>query len=143
MTHVSGRVAGVVTFFEGAWLVAVQFAQPGVSCPANGCPTPLYNLMYSDIGLGLGVVTLIVGALGLWGARFALLPSGVFCAVAIVVSGYTAWVDAGYAYLANEEYQAIGAGLLAAAGLFTSVQALRSGSGLSEQANPMNLPVFG
>jgi hypothetical protein len=57
--------------------------------------------------------------------------------------GYSAWTDGAYQYLQGEsQLAAVGAGFAAAALVLNVLGAVRKG-GLSEQANPMNLPVFG
>ena len=146
MTSFASRIAGVVTFLEGAWFISAQYivSQTGVACFIRVlCGGPGFNPMFSVVGLGLGAAILVVGALGMWGARFAFLPGALLSAVALGVSGSSAWGLMGYSYLSDSEFQAlIGAGL-AAAGLVLNLLAYRARSGISEQANPMNLPVFG
>jgi hypothetical protein len=135
------RAAGGLTALEGIWLFYANFATPTimVSC-GTSCPDPY---IYSWLVLPLGVVILIIGLLGVWGASFAYLAGAVLSAVAVVVTGYTAFTLAGfpsYSPVSNEA--AVGAAVAAVA-MLANVVGMRSKSTLAEQANPMNLPVFG
>jgi hypothetical protein len=57
--------------------------------------------------------------------------------------GYAAWTDTMYYYLAGLILQAVIGAVLSAIGAGANIMAMRARDRLSEQANPMNLPVFG
>ena len=136
-------MAGGVTILEGAFAFYSVFESAPIDCPSNGCPLPQVNWPIGDVVTGLAVVLLVVGALGLWGASVAY-PAGAACsALFLLLVSYAAYLDSGYSYLANLEYQEVFGIALAAVALAANLLGTRSKSGLSEQANPMNLPVFG
>jgi hypothetical protein len=114
-----------------------------VSCPLNGCVGPNFVPIYSTADLALAAVLLIVGALGVWGASFAYVVGAVTSAIALVATGYTVAVVNGYGYLSTASDDAIIGVAFALVALLANIEAVRSKSGISEQANPMNLPVFG
>lgn len=142
MTPAIRRVAGILTLLESFWLLYVGADGPAitVSCPANGCPFPSSYLWAS---LPLGVILLIIGALALWGASFAFRAGAVFSAIVLALMGYALVVFAGHPYLSDwADYLVVGA-ILAAAAVVGNVLGTRGRGGIPEQANPMNLPVFG
>ena len=143
MTSVSKKVAGGLTVLEAVWAIYIQFAVTAVACPLNGCPGPQFSPLISQLALLLGVILLVDGLLGVWGSWFAFPTGALLSAILLLIMGYAAWADSGYAYLIAESNQAlVGAGLAVLA-LVTNVLATRTKNRLSEQANPMNLPVFG
>ena len=144
MTSLVGRVAGGLTILESLWLLYSSYLDlSGTMCPANGCPGPSFIPLYSVVTLALVVALFAVGALGVWGASFAYLTGAVLSAVAMLDLGYTVVVVRGYTYLATASNDAIIGVAFALVALVVNVDAMRSKSGISEQANPMNLPVFG
>jgi len=135
------RVAGGLTVLEGIWLFYAYFAGPTVyvSC-GLGCQVPQDYLW---LLLPLGVIILIVGLLGVWGASFAYLAATVLSAIVLVVTGYTVFTLAGFAAYTSILNEAAVVAALAAVTMLANAFAIRAKTRLSEQANPMNLPVFG
>jgi hypothetical protein len=82
----------------------------------------------------LGVVLLIDAVVCVYGARFAFYGSLVISFLVIVVDSVVGSPQSGPQLLVLS---------LSLLTILTSIIALRSQSGISEQANPMNLPVFG
>ena len=145
MTSAKRMVAGGLTVLESAWLFYLYFGSPpaSVMCPASGCEFPQFVPAYSLVGLALAAALLIVGILGVWGASFSYTGGAGLSAIVLLLMIYTFAVTSGYAYLSTWTDEAIagtGLSLVAALG---NVLAVRSRSGISEQANPLNLPVFG
>jgi hypothetical protein len=137
------RIAGALTILESFWAAYIQIQDVAVFCPANGCPWPSPYLLHTWESLLLVVVLLAVGVLGFWGASFAYPIGAALSSVTLLVMGYSAWSDSAYKFLQGESQLAVvGAGVAAAALVVNVLGAMRKG-GLSEQANPMNLPVFG
>jgi len=137
------RVAGALTIFESFWAALIQVQGVAVSCPSGGCAWPSPYLLHSWEMLILVAALLVVGVLGFWGASFAYPAGAVLSGIMLIVMGYSAWSDSAYGYLQGESQLAlVGAGLAAAALALNFIGVMRK-SGLSEQANPMNLPVFG
>jgi hypothetical protein len=137
------KIAGALTILESFWAAYIQIQDVAVSCPAGGCPWPSPYLLHTWESLLLVVVLLAVGVLGFWGASFAYPVGAALSGVMLLIMGYSAWTDGAYLYLQGEsQLAAVGAGFAAAALVLNVLGAVRKG-GLSEQANPMNLPVFG
>jgi hypothetical protein len=91
----------------------------------------------------LVLLLIAAGGLGLWGASFAY-PTGVaVSAIALSSIAYAILVSTPHPFLSQEvNLSAVGVAL----GLFAvigNILAVRDKGTLSEQANPMNLPVFG
>ena len=143
MTSLARRVAGGLTIIESLWLLYSYFDTPAVSCPLNGCTGPSFIPIYSVVTVALALALLVVGALGLWGASFAYVGGSVLSAVALLDAGYTVLIVKGYGYLSTSSNDAILGVAFALVALIVNVNASRSKEGISEQANPMNLPVFG
>jgi hypothetical protein len=135
-----------LTVLEGVWMIfgyTASFTAPGISCPAGGCLVPSTSPYLSIVGVALALIILIVGGLGIWGASFAYVGGAALSAVALFLWAYEFAVLNGSPYFAPEiDVAAIGAAL-SLVGLIGNVLGMRSRSRLSEQANPMNLPVFG
>ncbi len=143
MTSQIRRAAGWLTVIESFWVAYAQVQVVEVSCPAVGCTWPSPYLLHSPVVLLLAVLLFGVGLLELWGASVAFLAGALLSVAALFVMGYSAWTDGAYGYLQGEAQLAwIGAGFAVAA-LAANVFGARRRSALSEQANPMNLPVFG
>ena len=143
MTSSIRRAAGGLTVVEGLFAFYTIFESAPLSCPSNGCPLPQVSWPVGDVVTGLAVVLLVVGALGAWGASVAYPGGAFFSGVFLLILGYMVYLDSGYPYLSNLVYQGAFGAVLAAAALGANVLGTRSRGGLSEQANPMNLPVFG
>ena len=143
MTSPIRRAAGGLTVLEGVFAFYTLFENTPISCPAGGCPLPQVGWPVTDVVMGLAVVLLMVGALGAWGASVAYPAGAAFSAILLLIMGYVAYLDAGYPYLATPMYQGVLGAVLAAFALGANIVGMRRSAGLSEQANPMNLPVFG
>ena len=143
MTSLARRVAGGLTIIESLWLLYSYFDTPAVSCPPSGCTGPSFIPTYSEAALALALALLAVGAFGLWGASFAYVVGGILSAAALLDAGYTVLVARGYGYLSTASNDAILGVAFALVALIVNINAFRSKEGISEQANPMNLPVFG
>jgi hypothetical protein len=83
---------------------------------------------------GLGVVLLVSSLLSLYGVRYAFLLAAVF-SVALPADSISA--------LPSMTTPQLAVLALSIASMAANILAFRTGSHLSEQANPMNLPVFG
>ncbi len=143
MTSFVRQVAGGLTMVEGVALFFAYFDYPTTSCPPHGCLGPGFIPTYSIFSLVLAALLLVVGLLGLWGASFAYPLGAVLSGAALLLTAYTVLVVQGYGYLSTASYDAIIGVAFALVALIVNVEAIRSKSGISEQANPMNLPVFG
>lgn len=128
---------------EAIWLLFGNLAGPqvvGTACPGSGCPIPQ---VYLWTLLPLGAVTLAAGVLGFWGASLAYPVSAALSAAALLVTADAIFALSGYsAFSAVSSEAAVGAALAIAA-IIGNALGFRAKSTLSEQANPMNLPVFG
>lgn len=152
MTSLVRRVAGVLTVVEGMWLLYSYFQTMGVFVGCRlGSGSPLVNCggypipipTGTWIALVLVAALIIVGALGMWGASIAYPAGSALSTIALLLTGYTVAVTRSYGYLSfatNDAALGVAFSLVA---LLVNLQAMRAKSGLSEQANPMNLPVFG
>ncbi|MDG7008727.1 MAG: hypothetical protein JRN06_10910 [Nitrososphaerota archaeon] len=143
MTSFRGRVAGGLTVLEAVWALYSYFGVGPNSCPLGGCPGPQLSPLYGDATIILAVIVLIDGAVGLWGAGLAYTAGAVLSAALLALTAYATWVDLGYPYLSGEVEGGVVGCSVALLALAGNILASRSQSGLSEQANPMNLPVFG
>ena len=143
MTSSIRRGAGGLTVLEGLFAFYTLLESAPISCPASSCPLPQVSWPVGDVVTGLAVVLLVVGALGAWGAAVAYPAGALFSGLLLLVMGYAAYLDSGYPYLSSLMYQGVIGGGLAALALAANIVGMRRSEGLSEQANPMNLPVFG
>jgi len=132
-----------VTVVESLWLLYSYFDTPAIGCPLDGCPGPGFVPTYSVATAVLALALLVVGALGVWGASFAYVGGGALSVVALLDTGYTVLVAKGYGYLSTASNDATLGAAFALVALIVNVNAARAKGGISEQANPMNLPVFG
>ncbi len=132
-----------MTVVESLLGLYISFQNVSVLCPANGCPWPSPYLSHSLPALFLELVLLALGLLGLWGAFIAFPAGTVASAVFALLMGYTAWTDSSYGYLADESMMALVGLVAAGVAVAVNAWAWRTRTGISEQANPMNLPVFG
>ncbi|MDA4126238.1 MAG: hypothetical protein OK452_03405 [Thaumarchaeota archaeon] len=99
--------------------------------------------MYSPALIGLAVILIVDGVIGIWGTWYAYPAGALISAILLFAMGYSAWIQSGYTYLIDQYYQDLIGAALAVIGLLVNLIAWRSKNVLSEQANPMNLPVFG
>jgi NADH:ubiquinone oxidoreductase subunit K len=125
-----------MTVLESVSTLLGYYQLTPINCPRNGCPVPQLSWLFSDAILGLALVLLVVGLLGVWGAQLAYLLGAFLSAALFLLLVYTVLV-AGGSYLSE-----VGA-VVAAAATVANFAATRARSRLAEQANPMNLPVFG
>jgi len=86
---------------------------------------------------------LAVGAVGVWGASFSYAAGAVLSAAVLIVAGYTVAVVFGHGFSSTVSNDAIIGVAFALVALLVNIDAMRSKSSISEQANPLNLPVFG
>jgi hypothetical protein len=136
------RVAGGLTILEGIWGFYLHLESPTVSglpCPSSGCP-PQFPAIIPEAELALVVVLLLAGFIGAWGARFAFYGGALSSVAFLLVAGYSAWLWGGLLYGGVVSWIGVGLSVIAIA---ANVLALRGKNRMSEQGNPMNLPVFG
>jgi hypothetical protein len=126
---------------EAAWFLYAYYDAPATSCSSQGCPS--FIPLYSVVSLVLVSMLLVVGGLGFWGASAAYVAGAVLSAAALALAGYTVAVVRGYGYLSTASNDAAIGVAFALVALLVNIDAMRSRGGISEQANPMNLPVFG
>ena len=143
MTSLVRRVAGGLTVLESVWLLYASYDSPMTSCLSTACPSQQFIPSYSWAAPGLALALLAVGAIGVWGASISYGAGAVLSAVALIVTGYTVVVVFGHGYASAISNDAIIGVALALVALLANIDAMRSKGGISEQANPMNLPVFG
>ena len=143
MTSLVRRVAGGLTVLEAVWLLYAYYDAPTISCQSTGCPSQAFIPLYSFATPALVAALLIIGALALWGASFSYVAGGVLSAASLFVTGYTVAVVFGHGYVATVSDDAVIGVAFALVALLANVEGMRSKGGISEQANPMNLPVFG
>ncbi len=148
-----GLVGGIASVVEGAWALYftyaaqfffVPFCPIGVGCaPLTFSQTGIFSLM----ALALGIASVIDGALGVWGARVAYPAGMVLSLLLLLTMGYAYYSDSSlagsYGYLTAWKTYEVVAIILAALGLAGNWLAMRERNRFPEQANPMNLPVFG
>ncbi len=148
MTSTVRRVAGGLTVVEALWMLYSYNDTAGmfIGCPVgSGSCIGNPSIVPTHLVLTLAVAAALVasGALGIWGASFAFPAGGVLSAVALVLNGYAVYATHPYGYLSAATDDALIGVAFALVALLVNFQAIRTKSGLSEQANPMNLPVFG
>jgi hypothetical protein len=141
VTSLVRRVAGGLTIVEAAWFLYAYLDAPATGCFPPGCPS--FIPLYSVVSLVLVLILIVVGGLGFWGASVAYVAGAVLSAAALAIAGYTVVVVRGYGYLSTASNDAIIGVAFALVALLVNIDAMRSKGGISEQANPMNLPVFG
>jgi hypothetical protein len=126
----------VVELLAGIWAVALAWT----SGPWYwyGCTTP-WGCVHPDVLLPLvpylGGILVVCAAISLVGFRFAFIPGGTISAILAVAAGYIA--------VSSRVPIFVLLALFCADAAVLSLWALRRRGALSEQANPMNLPVFG
>ena len=124
---------------QALWLLYAYFDEPTLLVTGRVPFIPIYSLEAFAIAL----VALADGALGVWGASFAYLAGAVLSGAALLVTALTVFIASGNAYPSAVSNDAIIGTAFALVALIVNVDAVRSKSDISEQANPMNLPVFG
>jgi len=143
VTSLVKRVAGGLTILESVWLLYAYYDAPVASCLPPACPAQPFIPIYTWATLGLAFALILIGALGVWGASFSYPLGGLLSAAALFVTGWTVVVSLGNGYAPATANDAMIGVAFALVALLANVDAMRAKSGLSEQANPMNLPVFG
>ena len=144
MTSGIRRAAGGLLIVEAVWVFYAQIvAVPVFACPSNGCPGPGFNPVYSQALLVFAAILIVDGLIGIWGSWFAYPAGALLSMILLLVMGYSAWIDVGYTYLVGLFSQDLVGAALAGIALLVNLVAWRTKYALSEQANPMNLPVFG
>jgi hypothetical protein len=127
------RVAAAVGVLAGAWAVVLSWGVgPSEVCPAGGCPFPVLQGLVPVLGVLLILDSLVCFV----GLRSAFQVGGALAAViaAIALAYWAGQTGGGYwAVLV----------VLSLASLILDLLAQRPSRQLREQANPMNLPVFG
>ncbi|HEY6282867.1 MAG TPA: hypothetical protein VIW22_02990 [Nitrososphaerales archaeon] len=123
-------------------MVYTQFVAAPPVCSLNLCGSQ-FNPGYPPALIGLAVILLVDGLIGIWGTWVAYPAGALLSAVLLFAMGYSAWIQSSYSYLVEQYYQDLIGVALAAIGLLVNLVAWRAKYALSEQANPMNLPVFG
>jgi hypothetical protein len=133
------RVAGGLAIVESLWFLYAYYDMPPIPSIGRVPFIPIYSVA----SLGLAVALLAIGLMGVWGAAFSYLLGTVLSTVALLVAGFTVVIANGNAYPSAVSDDAIIGVAFALVALLANIQAIRSRGGISEQANPMNLPVFG
>jgi hypothetical protein len=143
MTSLVRRTAGGLTVLESVWLLYAYFDSGAAVVNCVFCLNiPAFIPMHSILTPVLVGLLLVVGAFGIWGASFSYLAGALLSGVTILITGFTvAILNDGYlSTVSNDAIIGLAFGLV---GLLANIDGIRSKSKLSEQANPMNLPVFG
>ena len=143
MTSLTRRVAGTITVLEALWLLFGSLAGPqvsGTTCLGSGCQIPQ---VYLWALFPLGAIILVAGALGVWGVSLAYLASAALSAVVLLVAADAVFALSGHSAFSAVSNEAAASSVLAIVAIIGNVLGIRAKSTLSEQANPLNLPVFG
>jgi len=130
-----GRAAGILDILAGAGGLIFAYAFPGrSSCPTGGCAIAFGVLQ--PVILVLGLLLLVDGCVCLYGLR-----QGFYLGVALsaISAALVLFEWAGQ----NPGLVAVGFVLVYLAAVIGNLVAVWKKSGLPEQANPMNLPVYG
>jgi len=143
VTSLVRKVAGGLTVLESGWVLYAYYDAPLTSCLSTACPSQPFLPLYSWGAPALALALLAVGVVEAWGASFSYVAGAVLSAAALVVTAYTVAVVFGQGYASTVSNDAIIGVAFALVALLVNIEAMRSRSGISEQANPMNLPVFG
>jgi len=143
VTSMVRRVAGGLTVLESVWLLYAFYDAPTSLCHSTACPSQQFIPLYSWATPALALALLAVGAVGIWGASFSYGAGAVLSTAALVVTAYTVAVVFGQGYAPTVSNDAIIGVAFALVALLVNIDAMRSKSGILEEANPMNLPVFG
>lgn len=114
------RPAAVLALLDGLLAVYVGYTLP--------TPSPVYFLLV------FGALLVIDSAFCFFGVRHAFAVSGL---LSLLLAGYAPFA---HSSLSDEQLYVLGISLIS---FVASLMAYRTSSGLPEQVNPMNLPVFG
>ncbi|HEV2139428.1 MAG TPA: hypothetical protein VGR53_11385 [Nitrososphaerales archaeon] len=145
MTSGIRRAAGGLLVLEAIWAIYTVYEAPIIVCSTNLCLSPPLNPLYSEVLLMelAAVILLVVGLIGIWGYWLAYPAGAALSALFLLAMGFSAWIEINYAYAVAETYLSLVGAALAAIALLVNLVAWRAKYALSEQANPLNLPVFG
>jgi hypothetical protein len=143
MTSLIRRAAGGLSILESVWVIYIQVAAAPIAGPLVPTGVNSFNPLYSQALLALAAVLIVAGLVGIWGSWFAYPTGASLSALLLAIMGYSAWIESGNINFVGEYYQAPIGAALAAIALIVNLIAWRSKNVLSEQVNPMNLPVFG
>ena len=145
MTSGIRRAAGALSILQSLWAIYTVYEAQLIVCSTNLCPGPPFNSLYSEVFLIelAAIILLLVGLIGIWGYWLAYPAGALLSAMFLLAMGFSAWIEISYAYPVHEAYLSIVGAGLAAIGLLLNIVAWRAKYALSEQSNPMNLPVFG
>ncbi len=145
MTSIIRRAAGGLLVLESISVIYTVYEVPIIVCSTNLCPNPPFNPLYSEVFLiGLAsIILLVIGLIGIWGYWLAYPVGALLSAMFLLAMGYSAWIEATYTYPTVEGYLSLISAALAGIALVVNLFAWKAKNILSEQANPMNLPVFG
>lgn len=128
----TARGATALFFVTGVWAAVASWGFGASSmCPAAGCPIPVLQ----EAVPFMGVVLVLVSAVSIIGLRFTFMLGGALSALVAAITLYN------WAGQSSNAFALLAA--LSLLSLIFSLLALRSRGSLKEQANPMNLPVFG
>ena len=127
------RASAVINLLTGAGVAVVGwgFGQ-SYMCPSGGCPLPTLQAAVPV----LGVFLILAAPVCYIGFRTAFMVGGALSAAVAVITLYN-WAG----HYGGEAWA--GLVVLSLTCLIFNILALRRGEQLKEQANPMNLPVFG
>ena len=139
MTSFIKKVAGGLTMLEALWLLYAYLEAPTIITIGRTPFIPTYSL----VGLVVAIVAFADGAVGVWGASLAYTAGALLSGAVLLITAFTVLIASGNAYPSVVSDDAIIGVAFALVALLVNVEAVRSRSGMSEQANPMNLPVFG
>ena len=144
MTSPIKKVAGGATILESAFAIYTTWIRnaPG-GCPSGGCVAPGLGWAVPGLIVVLAFALLAVGAFGFWGASIAYPVGAGLSAAFLALLGYIAHLNVGDLSPGDIFYHYALGVVLAALGVGLNLLGMRDRNALSEQANPMNLPVFG
>lgn len=128
----AARGATALFFMTGVWATVASWGFGASNmCPATGCPMPALQ----EAVPFMGILLILVSFASIIGPRAVFTLGG---AVSALVAAITLYNWAGQS---SDAFAALT--VLSLLSLIFSLLALRSRRSLTEQANPMNLPVFG
>ena len=139
MTSFIKKVAGGLTMLEALWLLYAYLEAPTIITIGRTPFIPTYSL----VALVVAIVAFADGAVGVWGVSLAYTAGALLSGAVLLITAFTVLIASGNAYPSVVSDDAMIGVAFALVALLVNVEAVRSRSGMSEQANPMNLPVFG